>query len=57
MNIFAVFVLVLTGYCLAWAIYRQIMTKYPNWSSRVLALPMMVVYAIGFHWGLTNFNA
>lgn len=56
MSIFALFVIILTGYCLGWAIYRQVATKYPNWTSRLWALPMMLVYALGFYWGVTNLN-
>ena len=56
MSFFALFVLLLSGYCLGMAIYYQVVTKYPNWTSRLWAVPMMLLYAFGFYWGMTNLN-
>jgi len=56
MSMFALIVLLLAGYFLARAIYYQVVVKYPNWSTRLWSLPLMVVYAFGVYWGLTNLN-
>jgi hypothetical protein len=56
MSIFALIVLLLAGYFLAMAIYHQVTTSYPNWTSRLWAIPMMLLYALGVYWGMTNLN-
>jgi hypothetical protein len=56
MSIFALIVLLLSGYFLGMAIYYQVVTKYPNWTSRLWAIPMMLLYSLGVYWGMTNLN-
>jgi hypothetical protein len=56
MSILALIVLILAGYFLAMAIYHQVTTSYPNWTSRLWAIPMMIVYALAIQWGLANLN-
>jgi hypothetical protein len=56
MSILALIVIILAGYFLAMAIYHQVMTKYPNWTSRLWAVPMMLVYVLALRWGLANLN-
>jgi hypothetical protein len=56
MSIFALVVLLLSGYFLGMAIYHQVVTKYPNWTSRLWAIPMMLLYSLGVYWGMANLN-
>ena len=56
MSIIALIVIVLSGYSLGMAIYYQVTTKYSSWTARLWAVPMMLLYAFGIYWGLTNLN-
>lgn len=56
MSILALIVLLLAGYFLARAIYVQVTVKFPSWTSRLWAIPLMIVYALGLQWGLANLN-
>ena len=56
MSIIALIVIILAGYSLGMAIYYQVATSYPNWTARLWAIPMMVLYALALQWGLSNLN-
>jgi hypothetical protein len=56
MSIIALLVILLAGYSLGMAIYYQVTTSYPNWTSRLWAVPMMLLYALALQWGMANLN-